>query len=230
MGLTCTVIMAARDAAPWIGEALRSVFRQERLDGWLWDLRLAVDACEATSAALNEDGEPHWFSPRCVGPYVLRNSLMAIAPSDAWATFDADDVMDPRYLSTLVQLAMPDGIGGAARVHIDQGGARISTGIEHDCGVSVYSAAAMRRLGGFKSWPSLADRDLMHRAGLLGVPIRRTSEVRYLRRVHEKSITQSRDLGIGSKARRERMNLLEEQARAGVLHVTPDTTDLEWRC
>lgn len=221
--------MPARDTARWILEAVKSIEGQFPFDGWSWALRIGVDACEPTSRTLEEHGVPHWFSRAQVGPYVMRNSLIALAPAEAWAMFDADDMMQGRYLSTVVQLAGADGIGGAARVHVDESGARISTGIEHNVGVSCYSAAAMEALGGFKAWPVAADRDMHHRAACLKIPTRRTKEVRYFRRVHPGSLTQSRTQGWGTSLRRSFVNRIALEAGRGILRVEPRTSPLEWR-
>lgn len=125
----CAVIVAAYQAPRWIGECLDSIDSQEPLEGWSYETRIGVDCCVDTALALKARGTPFWWSPagtgadgqRGVGCYLIRNALIAKAPADAYAIFDADDVMEPNYLRTLLSI-MGEGISGGARTGMDMQG------------------------------------------------------------------------------------------------------------
>lgn len=220
------VIMAVRNAnRRWLKDAIASVRRQRRLKGWAYTLELGVDACEATSSMLLELGEPHWFSSSHVGPYVMRNTLMQAPPADAFAVFDADDVMHREYLKTLIPLAEKWGIAGAARRTIGPDDRVLTRRSVYGSGVAVFSRRALEQLGGYKSWINGADWDLAQRADALGITRRSHPEVLYDRRRHPGSL----HITVGKERRDAAVRSAAADLERGILHVTPQTTDLERR-
>lgn len=225
----CAVIVAAYQAQTWIGECLDSIAGQEPLDGWAYETRIGVDGCLDTALALKDRGTPFWWSPANVGPYLIRNALMR-DPADAYAVFDADDVMMPTYLPTLLGI-MGDGIAGAARIGMDAEG-RVGKDAKvypHIHGVALFSARAMFKLGGFRPWRIRADADALLRAVRLNVPISKHPDALFLRRNHARSLTNSPATKIGSPERKARRIESKRLARKGQLHVTPEYATLEWR-
>lgn len=217
------VLVAARAAERFIGECLESIDAQELLPGWKCDVRVGVDDCARTSLAVER---PHHCSRLNVGPYVMRNSLMALSPADAYAPFDADDIMLPGYLATLVGIAGQDGIAGGARSDIKEDGERTGKVHKFVHGVCVFSAAAMGVLGGYRAWPVVADFDIIARAGAAGVPVRKTREVLYMRRRHAGSLTNSPDVGMHATLRSDLTTASRKLTQAGERHVHPVTTPL----
>lgn len=227
-GGTCAVIVAAYRATRWISEALESIREQQPRDGWTYTLRIGVDGCEETSALLSSGGQPHWYSPRNVGPYVVRNSLIALEPADAYAVFDADDVMRPDYLSTLLHF-MGDGIAGAARQNIDHEGTVTSHRRAYQSGVAMFSRTAWERLGGYRAWHIAADHDLILRAKASGITLTRPSRPLYFRRIHPESLTQDPEAGFGTLVRWGYKDRAERLTKQGARYVEPVTTAMEYR-
>lgn len=227
-GYTCAVIISAYRASRWIEETLESVRRQDPYVGWRYTLRIGVDGCEETSVRLRELRQPHWFSPRNVGPYVMRNSLIGIEPADAYAIFDADDLMEPDYLRTLLRWT-GDGIAGPSRRQIDENGVLISNKIRYHCGVSVFSHSAWERLGGYRDWWISADYDIICRARAADISVTRPSRPLYRRRKHRGSLTADPEIGWGTAVRWAHKEMAERLTRRGELHVEPVTTPLEYR-
>lgn len=227
--LLCAVITAAYKAPQWVLECIASVRAQEPLDGWIYEHRIGVDGCLDTARSLRSAGVSHWWSPANVGPYLIRNALMR-EPADAYAIFDADDVMYPNYLSTLLPLA-GEGITGSARIGMDANG---NVGLEpkvypHLHGVGVFSAAAMQKLGGFRPWRIRADADAWLRAKVLKIPIVKHDEPLFLRRSHPNSLTNHPDTMIRSRERKDRARESKHLTRKGHLYVQPQCAALEWR-
>lgn len=226
----CAVIVAAHRAPDWIGPCLDSVAAQEPLEGWRYETRLGVDGCLDTARALKARETPFWWSPSNVGPYLIRNALIAQAPADAYAIFDADDVMMPAYLRTLLPL-MGGGIVGPARIGMDEHG---NVGLDpkvypHLHGIGVFAAAAMEKLGGFRPWRIRADADAWLRAKKLGIPIAKTDEPLFYRRSHPNSLTNHPDTRMKSKERKDRARESKRLVRKGFLYVRPECAALEWR-
>lgn len=225
--MRCAVLLPARlPSSRWVLGSICSVLAQSTADGWEHELRIGVDACEDTSVRLLGAGYRHHYSARRLGPWLMRNSLMALGPADAWATFDSDDEMKPNYLATLLPLAHPKGIAGGSRVHIDQNETWLSVALPHESGVSVISSCAMAQLGGWRTVPLRGDRDLQHRADLLGIETVRTRDAQFYRRVHPGAITMDSNLDV---TRRTVLEECERLARLGQLRITPEVAELEVR-
>ena len=91
------VIIPAFNADEYIYTCYNSVLKQEKKDGWIYDIRTGVDGCKKTAEALT--GIKYFYSDKNVGAYIMRNSLMSIEDADAYCYFDADDVMHPAFIS-----------------------------------------------------------------------------------------------------------------------------------
>lgn len=222
------MIVAAHRATRWISEALESIREQQPRDGWTYTLRIGVDGCEETSALLSSDGQPHWYSPKNVGPYVVRNSLIALEPATAYAIFDADDVMMPDYLTTLLHF-MSDGIAGPARQHIDECGTVISSKVAYHGGVALFPHEVWGRLGGYRDWRLAADYDLILRATASGISVTRPSRPLYLRRLHPSSLTRDAETGMGTLVRWGHKDRADRLTKQGARYVEPVTTAMEYR-
>jgi hypothetical protein len=222
--------MAAYRAKRWILTTLESIRGQETRDGWTYSLRIGVDGCEETSSLLLAEGEPHWYSTTNVGPYVMRNSLIELEPAEAYAIFDADDVMLPEYLATL--LGWSDGgkgIAGASMYRIDEDGVRIPGRHRYSWGVSLIRHQAWTKLGGFRDWRVAADSDLIRRARALRTKVRAGPEPLFERRVVAGSLTRAAETGMESELRRKLREASQSATLARQLRIEPVTTPLEWR-
>lgn len=222
--------MAAYKANPtWIRKAIESIEKQLPRPGWEYELRIGVDGCEKTSEILLELGEPHWYSPENVGPYLIRNSLILEAPADAYAPFDCDDVMKRSYLRDVLAWT-GTGIAGAGRTTVNGDGRTLRRRSRFSGGVCIISQAAWEKLGGYRPWPMAADHDLIIRAEKLRIRVKRVKEPLYYRRKHPTSLTQSPETKIGSPIRDEFWERAKALTEKGVdLCVTPKTVDLERR-
>ena len=216
----CIAARAGKNAERFIGECVAAIREQRMPDGWTLDLRFGVDACPATSAALTTLGVPHWRSDAQVGAYVMRNSLVALRPAHAYAIFDCDDVMKPRYLEWACH-AYPNKIIGASR---EEHGHRRPW--VH--GVATFGCDAWKKLGGYRAWVCLADSDIIRRAQALGITRHRSEPALYFRRMHAASLIHSKETGLGSPLRRQMQQNIERGINKRDLVVVPVTTPLEY--
>ena len=226
----CAVIIAAHSAARWIESCLASWAAVQVPAGWTVDLRIGVDGCPSTARSLTRMGVHYRYSEHNVGPYLIRNSLIAASPADAFAIFDADDMVDPGYLTALLPLAGDGGIAGPARRTL-KGDRIVHRNFPYASGVCVISGAAWTRLGGYRPWRMAADHDFIQRARALGIQVQSPSEPLYTRRQHHANITQQSDTGLWSKARaelkRESAHLIAEAKGPHDLRVNPETVEFQ---
>lgn len=226
-GGRCAVIIAAYRAAPFIEECLDSIREQLPRSGWEYSVRIGVDGCISTHQKLLELGVTHWMSDRNGGPYLMRNSLIELLRADAYAIFDADDVMYPHYLLETLARVGRNQIAGAARDQLDARGRVVKRRARFEHGVCTISDAAWRRLGGYRPWPIVADHDLIVRARALRIPVWTITEALYGRRQHPESLTQKKGTGLRSSFRMKYKKRTDALVAKGSLQLlSPATTKL----
>ena len=227
--MRAAVIIAAYRAERWIGECLEAWEAVEVPDGWEVDIRIGVDGCEGTRATLN--GTAHWFSAANVGPYLIRNSLIAQEPADVYVIFDADDLPHADYLTELLPMTDGGGIAGAARRTINEQGEETSEHCPYANGVCVIHHAAWQRLGGYRPWRVAADHDLIQRARAMGITIHKHGRALYTRRLHPDSLTQHDEIGRNSPHRLARKSWTRKAVTAArgnpeALRIAPEVVRL----
>lgn len=221
----CAIIVSAYNADRFIEECYLSIAGQELFPGWEYEIRVGVDGCPKTAAKLASLAIPYYWSPINVGAYVIRNSLIGLAPADAFAIFDADDVMMPHYLRTLLPLLDLPSIAGAGRYTINLSG-QILGQTPYTRGVFVISGEAFRLLGGFRDDRTSCDADLINRAELLSIPLFKIDLPLYYRRKHKDSLTQNKVTGFNSVYRNAIRTKHRQLMENGELYVIPTTTKL----
>lgn len=226
--MTLAVIVAAHGAAPWLEACLDSIDASAatcQADVHV-EVRVGVDACQATAAALARLGRAYYWSAENVGPYVMRNSLVALASADAYVMFDADDVMVPAFLPRMHRALRCKPIAGPSRIecHADLQPLEAGRVWAYKHGICGLRHEAWEALGGYRAERVGADVDLIARADL---PMRRPdgrrvarveryviTEALYYRRRHAESLTRHAETGFGSSLRREARKRMEQQRRA----------------
>ena len=229
--MRAAVIIAAYRAERWIEQCLDAWDAVEVPEGWELDVWIGVDGCDRTGDLLHFLGIHYWWSPNNVGPYLIRNSLIARAKADAYVIFDADDMPHADYLTELLPMTADGSIAGAARRTIDETGEETSAHFPYANGVCVIPSETWDKLGGYRSWRIAADHDLIQRAKAMGIRIRKHNRALYTRRVHPGSLTRDPDTGLRSKARRARKNetrrlIARARRKPEALRVTPETVEL----
>ena len=222
---TCAIIIAAYNADKYILECYNSVKNQIPLEGWEYDIRIGVDGCHKTADVLRKNNIPFYWSEKNVGAYIMRNSLMAIAPADRYAIFDADDVMFTNYISSTLSLNA-DAVM-SAKINCNENlkpiqGARIEYG-----GAITFSQEVINSVGGFYGVRCAADSDIMDRIKMSGFSIRELNEPLYYRRRHSESLTKKSDTGIGSPYRKKVWKDMCEKREQGIIKIKPTVIPLK---
>lgn len=230
--MTLAVIVAVYEIRPeWLMECLVSIGASAAMAPDVTvDVRVGVDGCEATAAVLEQLGRPYAWSPVNVGTYVLRNSLIALAPADAYAMFDADDVMLPVYVPVVTRTLESAALVGPSRTDVDADLRPLKYHLYRH-GVCAFREDLRARLGGFKDERLGADVDFVARARTIRQHPAITGEACFLRRRHPASLTQAPATGFGSAQRQQALKLMERQRHnAGHrVYIHPATVALELR-
>lgn len=218
---TVTVIVAGRQASPWLQQSIASIATQSLPRSWNLGIHLGVDACPSTMETarhLHVPGLQVTYFPEHVGPYVIFNSLASRSRSDVLVRFDADDVMLEGYLRAQLEIFPAKSfpfITQTWSIYVDERlrptcsvlangkttrpDGRRAAGSD---GQFAMSQAVWERLGSFRAWWCHADSDFLRRAEWAGVTKRVIPNYLYLRRMHPQSLTQSKATGYISNWRK----------------------------
>ena len=228
--MTVAVIVAAYQArADWFDQCLASIDASAATaTGLAVHVRIGVDGCAETATHLEDLGRSYYWTPENVGAYILRNSLIRLAPSDVYVIFDADDVMLPAYLSLVM---------GALQSHAIVGPSRLDCAADltdkrffrYRHGVCAFRHEVLAKLGGYQAERLGADVDFIARARSARIHPHITGEPCYLRRRHPTSLTKAADTGFGSAARHQARKRMERLRLGGTVYVRPVTVPLEHR-
>ena len=223
----CAVIVAAWQAQSTILNCIKSIRAQYPLDGWEYELRVGVDGCAATAAILQRNRIPFYHNKENVGTYIMANSLIALGPADIYTRFDADDIMLPNYLQTVIPVALQWGICHA--------GCKMLGKVKPRVGQVTMTAATLAALGGFAEARCHSDRDFARRAALAGLDIQgmrqdpRLQAPLFIKGMGPKSLTHNPKTRYGSKYRKEIEAELGKLREAGQIKIEPKATELS-RC
>lgn len=229
------VIIAAYRASPWLEACLDSV-REAASRRAMYapvEIRLGIDACEATAATCERLGLPYWWARENVGTYVLRNSLVGLQFAvDAYVMFDADDVMR-RDALVVMGHALDDGrhLVGPSRFDCSPDLVAMGQRQRYVNGVCAISDYAWTKLGGYRTERYGADADFIERARLAGLSVHVIEDALYYRRIHPASLTQDRATGPVSAPRLQACARMVAQRRQ-TWRVEPSErlrTPLQWR-
>ena len=230
--MTVAIILAAYQArSDWLAQCLASIDASAALvPAVAVDVRIGIDGCDVTARILRNLGRPAYWSAENVGTYIVRNSLLHVAPADVYVIFDADDVMLTTYLPTVTRLLATHAVVGPSRQECD---AMLTHQrfADYRHGVCAFRHEVLARLGGYQAERLGADEDFVARARSARLHPYPTPEACYLRRRHDASLTRASETGFGTAAReqaRKRMRRLRESAGAR-LYVSPVTVPLEMR-
>ena len=152
--------------------------------------------------------------PENVGTYVAANTLIGLAHGSLITRFDADDLMLPGRLLSMVRAMLQDPELDAVNTRwkrMDENMDEVLRLVPSaPDGTWMYRRSSWdKAIGGFRSWPCAADTDSLDRGAANGLKYCVVPEYTYLRRQHPESLTQKSDTGIGSSTRKRLRKLLE---------------------
>ena len=201
-----SIIIPAYKASAFIEECLQSIFNQETLANI--EILIGIDNCKITRDALIQikDDYPNlqvFFSDISVGPYIIRNSLLDFAKYDNVLFFDADDIMKPGMISSILRYYTKNSPIRFKYLNF-QHGKPYTSGKSHVSvahGVFFSSREILDRIGGFQPWMCGADTEFMKRCTKNGIRDVEIQDYVFYRRIHGNSLTINAATNHRSKVR-----------------------------
>lgn len=239
------IVIAAHKAEKFLPACLASIAHQIIPEGWQVRCVVVSDHCERTTWHLQHTWDAHPLRPQSsdyvrfdffktsenVGPYLIRNSVIEESDDfcypDAIVIFDADDIMHPLYLASVLPLVdKHKGLVGTARTHFIEGTGRIVGSFGFTNGVCSFHRDVWALLGGFRSWRIAADHDFIRRAETAGVQMVFDRGPMFARRIHPQSLTNIPETMMGGPERTRLKAMTERLLEEGKFYVAPETVEL----
>lgn len=205
-----SVCITAYNAQDYIKECLDSVVGQS----WFkthsnWEIIVGVDGCENTLNYLktimhNYKNLRVFMMDSNKGTYITSNTIISNATYEHIFRFDSDDIMCSNLVETVLN---KKGNCQYVRYYLKNFGNDTSVG--RAWGTIYITKSLFTKYGGFKPWPCGADSDLYYRLKS-NEPIKTIRDVLMLRRVHETSLTQSRETGMKSDLRKKYASMIKK--------------------
>lgn len=200
-----TVIIPAYNVHNYIEECLDSIVSQDPNIKIL----VGIDNCKPTLDALEKIKNKYlnlkvFFSNNSAGPYVIRNSLAQFVDTDNILFFDADDIMSPKLISTL--LSNNNGnrpirfkyINFQDRTH-HLSSKNFNLSVAH--GVFFIPVSVFKKIGGFQPWICGADTEFIKRCESNRINSLNLGNYLFYRRIHSNSLTQNKKTNFQSQER-----------------------------
>lgn len=207
-----SVIITAYEAQDYLFDCLQSVMEQDYKGQY--EVLLGIDGCQKSLAAFwdwkdftGDEKVRAFMMSENVGTYVTSNTLLTLSNNlyPYALRFDSDDAMMPIMLKDFDRLKDENTIVEFPAIE-QRGNSRKLTKITHGC--IGYSKEVFAKVDGYKNWRCAADTDFIIRAKKMGVRTVMNKRPTFYRRLHDKSLTNSKDTGFGSTLRRQYKKML----------------------
>ena len=227
-----SIIIPAHKAAAYIEACLDSIVRQTTLAKM--EILIGVDNCESTLAKLKQIRHKYsnltvFYSKVSLGAYVMRNSISEKAKYDNFLFFDADDIMLPSMVSSLLKRSNETRPIRFKYINFNHGEnpARKSTpNAKPSHGVFFISRGLFNKIGGFQDWPCGADTEFMKRCSRNGIQDIVFNFALFYRRVHSDSLTQNPKTGYRSEIRSQ-INLKIKNMKSWSIPIFKVTSEID---
>lgn len=202
-----SVIIPAYKADAYIEECLDSITRQTTSAEL--EILVGIDNCESTLKKLKQIKNKYtnlrvFYSSSSLGAYVMRNTLSELVNHDHILFFDADDVMIPSMVSSILRKYNKSSPIRFKYINFNQGEDLIKKINPHpkpSHGVFFISRNLFNRIGGFQNWPCGADTEFMKRCSVNKIQDTIINVPLFYRRIHSTSLTQNPETGYRSNVR-----------------------------
>lgn len=188
------------------------------------EILVGIDNCEKTLEFIKhnifDDRIRFFYFQQNVGPYIVKNTLVKNSNSNIILFFDSDDVMGENMVKEILRLQMF--IDFVRPKYLNFTGETPNNNFvskENYWGEGVFSIKKelFLSMNGFEGWRTSADTDFMGRLYKNNCKSINSPTVLFYRRLHQNSLTQSRQTGYGSIVRTKYNNLIENKKTFGPL-------------
>jgi glycosyltransferase involved in cell wall biosynthesis len=218
-----SIIIPTFNNTIFIDECLSSIIKSVgSLD---CEILVGIDNCEKTLSLIKHrvfDSRIRFFYfHHNVGPYIVKNSLVMESNSETILFFDSDDVMGETMVNEILKLQSFSDFVRPKYLNFNKTVPTTNTpiGKERLFGEGVFSIkrSIFLSMNGFEGWRTSADTEFMGRLYKNSRKSINTPTVLFYRRIHENSLTQSKQTGYGSRARSNYNSLIGNKTTFGPL-------------
>jgi len=206
-----SICITAYKAQDYIKECLDSVIKQT----WFYDndnfeIIVGIDGCETTLEYMktimhNYKNIKVLMMDSNRGTYITSNTIMSNAKYENIFRFDSDDIMCANLVETVMN---KKGDCKLVRYHLkDFGDDKNEIAVAH--GTIYIKKSIFLKYGGFRPWPCGADTELYCRLKSVE-SVKNLKEILMLRRVHDSSLTRSKNTGYKSELRKRYKKIIKD--------------------
>jgi len=217
-----TIIIPTFNNVEFIKECLSSVIKSVK--SLNCEILVGIDSCEKTLEFVSKnmfDGRVRFlFFQHNVGPYIIKNSLVKNSNSDTILFFDSDDIMCENMVEEIIKLQSFNDFVRPKYINFNgliPTNPPVSNEKLFGEGVFSIKKELFLSMNGFEPWRTTADTDFMGRLYKNSRKSTNTPTVLFYRRIHQNSLTQSKQTGHGSKVRQNYNNLIRNKTSFGPL-------------
>lgn len=230
MNKKIAIIISTYNCPEFIMDCIKSIKCQEPAYGWDYDIRIGVDGCKVTKAALKLKKIPFYYSEQNVGAYIIRNSLIYIEHADIYSYFDSDDIMTKNYIRTQINALSQKNINACilGKFQCDEKMHKIKNDpVIESGGAMAFTHDVLQKVGGYYRHRCAGDTDMMERIKMSGENILKINGGYYYRRRHKKSLTKSGATAYGGQYRKKVWGEMCKNRENGIIKINPTIIRLE---
>jgi len=213
-----SIIIPAFNSSKFIDECIDSIKNQKC--NFDVEIIIGVDHCQSTLDHIKsdvyryEDVNVFWMEKN-VGPYVVKNTLVDQAKYENILFFDSDDIMIDDALQKIYENIEDCIITFKYSNFNDRDG--LSSAKEHNRfaeGVFFIKKSIFNSLNGFEPWKCAADTEFHERSKNNKIKYKNLNDIVFYRRVHDSSLTTSKDTNYRSQLRLKFSKIIVEKRNA----------------
>lgn len=227
-----TIIIPTFNNVDFIQDCLSSVINSVKLLDC--EIFVGIDSCGKTIEFIKNktfDSRIRFFYfQKNLGPYIIKNTLATISNSDIILFFDSDDIMKENMIPEIISLNEKCDFVRPRYVNYNNsdGYSKVTHMTTQSTlfgeGVFSIKKELFLSMNGFEGWRTTADTDFINRLHKNSRKSNKTHQIVFYRRVHQDSLTQSKQTGYGSKIRSNYNNIIRNKKTFGPLPILQTST------
>ena len=204
--MSLSIIIPTYDSVDYLKELIDTIKKNNMESAY--EVLIGIDACDKTKQYVENNTFPQnfffFYFTENIGPYKIKNTLTEISKFENVFFFDSDDIMLENCLSEMDELLQKYECVKPKFVDFrDNEKGREFVGNKRTYGEGVFGIRKQifLNINGFEGWRCAADSDFMGRIYKMKIKLNLTHNVLFHRRLHNKSLTLSKETGYASKMR-----------------------------
>lgn len=207
-----SIVITTYNAPKFLHECIKSIYAQSYKN---YEIIIGIDGCKETLNCVLSNNE---FYKKCKvfyfkqnnGPYITKNNLLKEVFNEDLLFFDSDDIMEK---DMLLECAIELQSGNLLRTQFNEFNNPNGDRVEHAQGSIAIKRRVLNMLLGWQNWRCNADVEFLERASYWGIKYKLMDKITFRRRIHENNLTESKDLGMGSKVRNEYEKIIVDKRK-----------------